>query len=263
MPHARVNGARLYYEERGEGTPILGIHGAGSAAVFWEEAADRLAEHGRAIVYDRRGSWRSERPDPYEVTSVREHADDALVLLHELDAVPAILIGRSYGGTIALDLALRHPESVLGVAALEAGPMGLSPAWDAWLENLAELLERTVAERGVGAVGEATLREVFGSWDELPMVWRDVFTSNGQALLAEIRGGERVIDSERLGELAVPALVVTAEDSPEAIRRGSEAVARAIPHARSVRVGGDHAIDPAGPEVLAFVAEIVSARAPA
>ena len=39
MPHELVNGVRLYYEDRGSGTPILGIHGAGSSAVFWEDAA--------------------------------------------------------------------------------------------------------------------------------------------------------------------------------------------------------------------------------
>jgi pimeloyl-ACP methyl ester carboxylesterase len=65
MPHASVNGVRLYYEERGTGTPILGLHGAGSSAVFWEDAAAGLSALGRVITYDRCGSNRSEPPDPY------------------------------------------------------------------------------------------------------------------------------------------------------------------------------------------------------
>ena len=253
-----VNEVSLYYEERGQGTPILGIHGAGSAAVFWEDAAERLADLGRVITYDRRGSWRSERPDPYETTSVREHADDALGLLQALEAEPALVVGRSYGGTIGLELALRHPESALGVAALEAGPMGLSTEADEWLESLASTLEQTVTGPGVEAVGETVLREVFGAWDELPAIWREVFTANGQALLAEIRGRERLSDNSGLGELEVPVLVVTADASPEPIQRGSEAIARAIPSAKSVRVGGDHAIDPASPEVRGFISEILA-----
>lgn len=258
MPDVTVNGVRLYYEERGSGTPIVGIHGGGSSAVFWEDAAERLARLGRAIVYDRRGSWRSERPEPYERTSVREHAEDALALLRALDAEPAVLVGRSYGGTIALELALRQPESVLGIALLEAGPMGLSNEYDAWFDALAATLEEAVAERGLEVAGEVVLREVFGAWEELPAIWREVFTANGQALLEEIRGGERLSDDLELRELAVPALVVTADASPDPIQRGSEALARAIPRARSVRVGGDHAIDPAGPEVLAFVSETLA-----
>jgi pimeloyl-ACP methyl ester carboxylesterase len=257
VPHASVNGVRLYYEERGSGTPIVGIHGGGSSAVFWETAAETLSEVGRVITYDRRGSNRSGRPEPYERTSVRDHADDALELMRALDAEPAILIGRSYGGTVALDLALRHPESALGIALLEAGTEGLSPEYDAWFESLAEKVEQAAGERGVDAVAEVVLRDVFGAWEELPDVWRDVFTANSPALLAEVRGGESV-DIASLDELRVPTLVATAEDSPEGIRLGSEALARAVPGARSVHVGGDHAIDPAGSEVLAFVSELVA-----
>lgn len=252
MPYASVNGVQLFYEERGRGTPILGIHGAGSSALVWEDAAEKLAELGRAVIYDRRGCTRSERPEPYDVTTVAEHADDALALLTVLDAGPAIVIGRSYGGTIALDLAIRHPEAVLGLALLEAGPIGLSPEYDAWFEELRARVEEAASERGIDAVGETLLRTVFGAWEELPEAFREIFTANGQALLAEIRGGEST-DLSRLAEIGVPTLVVTAEDSPAAFRLASEAVARALPHARSVVVGGGHAIDPAGPDVLAFV----------
>jgi esterase len=258
MPHVVANGVRFYYDEHGTGTPILGLHGGGSSAVFWEDAAERLCELGRVVIYDRRGSNRSERPERYDATSIGEQSEDALALMRALDAEPAVLIGRSYGATIALDLGLRHPESVLGVALLEAGTQGLSPEYDAWFASLAETIERTLAERGVDAVGEDVIRSVFGAWEELPAVWRDVFTANGQALLAEVRGGETT-DNAHLSELSVPALVVTADDSPEPIRLGSEALARALPQARHVRVGGDHAIDPAGPDVMAFVAEVLTA----
>jgi pimeloyl-ACP methyl ester carboxylesterase len=258
MPHVSVNGARLYYEERGSGTPILGIHGGGSSAVFWEDAAERLSKLGRTIVYDRRGSNRSERPEPYDVTSIREQADDALGLLGALDAEPAILIGRSYGGTVALELALRHPASVLGVALLEAGSRGLSREYDDWFDRMAQTAEQAAAERGAESVGEVVLREVFGAWEELPDVWRDVFGGNGPVLLAEIRGGETT-DNARLRELQAPALVVTADASPEPVRRGSLALEAALPQARTAHVGGDHAIDPAGPAVIEFVAEIVAA----
>jgi pimeloyl-ACP methyl ester carboxylesterase len=253
MPRASVNGVLLYYEELGSGTPIVGVHGAGSSATFWEDAGRKLAELGRVIIYDRRGSNRSERPDPYERTSVTEHADDLRELLRVLGAEPAVAIGRSYGGTVALDLALRHPDALLGLALLEAGPSGLSPEYDAWFASILARAEDVEPS----AVGEIVLREVFGAWEELPDAWRDVFTRNGPALLAELRGGETT-DTARLDELSVPALVVTADDSPDPIRLGSEALARALTQARHVRVGGGHAIDPAGPEVLQFVTEILA-----
>ena len=79
MSEIRVNGVSLYYEEHGAGEPILCIHGTGSSAALWVDAAAELATHGRAIVYDRRGFSRSERPEPY-VTDVHQHADDAAAL---------------------------------------------------------------------------------------------------------------------------------------------------------------------------------------
>ena len=98
MPEARVNGIRLHYEEHGSGTPILCIHGGGSSALMWADAVKELARLGRVIAYDRRGCTRSERPEPYERTSVAEQADDAAALLDALTAWPAVVIGRSYGG---------------------------------------------------------------------------------------------------------------------------------------------------------------------
>ena len=138
--------------------------------------------------------------------------------------------------------------------------MGLSPEYDHWFESVAAMLEQAVAERGADAVGEAVIREVFGAWEEMPEMYREVFAENGPALLAEVRGEERT-DNARFDELRVPTLVVTADDSPEPIRRGSEALARALPQARKAHVEGGHAIDPAGPDVLAFVAEVLTATA--
>jgi pimeloyl-ACP methyl ester carboxylesterase len=257
VPDVTVNGMRLYYEEYGAGAPILGIHGGGSSAIFWEDAARKLSQFGRVIIYDRRGCMRSERPEQYETTSVPVHTDDARELLRALDAEPAIAIGRSYGGTVALDLALRYPEAVRALVLLEAGSEGLSPEYDGWFDELARVVERAMGERGVDAVGEAVLREVFGAWEELPSPWRKVFTANGQALLAEVRGGER-IDLGRLAELRLPTLVVTADDSPVPLQRGSEALGRALPDARTARVAGGHAIDPAGADVLRFLEGVLA-----
>jgi pimeloyl-ACP methyl ester carboxylesterase len=259
VPDVTVNGVRLHYEERGTGAPILGVHGAGSSALLWHDAAEGLSALGRAIVYDRRGCSLSERPNPYEVTSVTEHAEDARELLRALDAEPAIMIGRSYGGTVALELALHQPESVRGLALLEAGPLGLAPEYDAWFDSLRTRLDELAATGRVDAVGETVVRDVFGAWEELPADVRKVFTENGPALVAEVRGGERLSDNEDLDLLDVPTLIVSAEDSPEPLQRANAALERALPRARAVRVPGGHAIDPAGPEVLAFVAEVLAA----
>ena len=117
MSKIRVNGASLYYEEHGAGEPIVCVHGTGSSAAVWGDAVEVLATRGRTIVYDRRGSSRSERPEPY-VTNVHEQADDAAALIDALAASKAIVIGRSYGADIVVDLALRYPDRVRALALL-------------------------------------------------------------------------------------------------------------------------------------------------
>lgn len=256
MPHARVTGADLYYEEHGAGQPVLCIHGTGSAGYAWTAAAEKLAALGRVIVYDRRGFTRSSRQDLPEVTAVREHTDDARALLEELDATPAVVIGRSYGGSVALDLALTYPEAVRALVLLEAVPFGLSAEFDEWAEDLTGKLEAVAVERGIAAVGEAMIREALGDWEGLPAELRELFTTNSAAILAETRGGELLVDREQLHGIDAPTLVVSAMDSPEIFRTVADALMGTIPGARAVRVEGGHLIDPADPVVLAFVSSI-------
>jgi pimeloyl-ACP methyl ester carboxylesterase len=258
-----INEVRLYYEERGHGAPILCVHGAGSSAVLWSDAARALARLGRVISYDRRGCTRSERPQPYDRTSVAEHADDAAALLDALDAAPAVVVGRSYGGTVALDLALRHPACVRALVVLEGdAPRELAPATAAWTDRLAGRLQEVAAEDGVDAVPEALLDEVLGAggWRSLPEELRRTLAGNGPAMLAELRG-EWWLDADAapLGALTQPTLLVAAAESRPELREPTDALARVLPNARVARVGGGHLIDPAAPEVVAFVEEVLAA----
>ncbi len=162
MPAAEVNGIRLYYEEHGEGAPIACIHAGGSTALMWADAVEELARLGRVIAYDRRGCTRSERPEPYEHTSVAEQADDAAALLDALAATPAVVIGRSYGGAVAIELALRYPDRVRALALLEGDALGLSPAGFEWTKTLADRLRAVAAQDGVDAVYEALIAARLG-----------------------------------------------------------------------------------------------------
>lgn len=259
-----VNGVRLHYEEHGRGAPILCIHGCGSSALVWSDAIGELARLARVIAYDRRGCARSERPEPYERTSVAEHADDAAALLGALEAAPAIVIGRSYGGTVATDLALRYRDRVRALALLEPdAPRELAPAAAEWVDAAAERL-REVAERaGVDAVGEALIGEVAGAdaWRSLPAELRQTFAQNGPAILAELRGKWWLqADAAALATVCQPVLVVAARDSPPTFREATAALADALPTARTALVGGDHLIDPASPEVIAFIEEVLDSR---
>ena len=250
MPEARVGGIRLYYEEHGDGVPILCLHGSGSSALMWAGAVEPLSRLGRVIRYDRRGHTRSERPEPFLSMSREQEADDAAALLGALDAKPAVLIGRSRGGEIALVLAHRHPEHVRALAVLESGLFSLDPEAKAWEGALNARVRAADPER----VGETMIEGALGagSWNALPAEMREMFTDNGPAMLAEIEGGGE-LDEPALSTIAQPVLLVSAADSAEAFRRVSDRLAALLPNAEELRVEGGHVIDPAHPAILRFV----------
>ena len=254
-----VNGVRLHCEERGAGPAILGIHGCSSSAMVWESAAATLAGLGRVITYDRRGCTRSERPEPYERVDVAVHADDAAALLDALDAAPAVVIGRSYGGEVATDLALRYPDRVRALVLLEGAPATLSPAAQRWNRAFAERMRAVAARAGADAVGEALIGEVAGAdtWRSLPGGLQRMFAHNGPAILAELAGVWRAAAAAAIAAIEQPVLLVGAADSLPEFRDPNDAMAAALPNARVVLVAGDHLIDPAEPSVLAFVEDVL------
>ncbi|MBG0564970.1 alpha/beta fold hydrolase [Actinoplanes aureus] len=260
MATVSVNGITLRCEEWGSGLPILGIHGIAGSARLWAGAVPELSARGRLILYDRRGCGRSERPVPYERTSIAEHADDAYALLHELDAVPAVLIGRSYGGEVALDLARRYPDAVIALILLEPALPTLSAPMRSWWRTVKH---RVNAAGSPDAAAECLIREVFGDggWDGLPRDVREVFRANGPAVLAEVNGEWTAPDARTFGGLNRPTLLISAADSPPPFRAADQALAGLLPRVRHEMVGGGHLVDPAGPQVLAFLDGVLRERA--
>jgi pimeloyl-ACP methyl ester carboxylesterase len=258
VPQVRVNGVSLYYEEHGAGTPILCIHGTSGSAAVWGDAATELATRGRAIVYDRRGCFRSERPEPY-VTNVHEHADDAAALIDALEAAPAIVIGRSYGGQTGVDLALRYADRVRALVLLEASLLSLSDGGLRWAEAIEDRVS-AAADVDVSTVAETFLRSVLGdaTWEGFPQQAKAMFTANGPAIVAELRGGFLEVGTKELRAIAQPTLLVAGKDSPPAFAEVTKIMADAIPGARIEWIEGGHLVSPAGPAVLRFVDEVLA-----
>jgi len=113
MSTAKVNGVDLYYELHGSDGPYLMlICGLGSHLAAWDpELIEALSRRTRLLLFDNRGSGRSEMPDAEY--SMAMFADDAAGLLDALNIERAHILGASMGGMIALEFGLRHPGRVI------------------------------------------------------------------------------------------------------------------------------------------------------
>jgi pimeloyl-ACP methyl ester carboxylesterase len=119
METASIDGAEIEYDVTGTGEPVLFIHGVLLGDTFRPMLAKPgVADRHRCITWHRRG-YAGSRPGP-GVDSVAEAAADARALLEHLDIARAHVVGHSYGGCVALQLALDAPERVRSLALVEA-----------------------------------------------------------------------------------------------------------------------------------------------
>jgi 3-oxoadipate enol-lactonase len=111
MPYAALNGIRIHYDTHGEGDPVLLISGLSAPSANWLFQVKGLAPHYRVITFDNRGAGESDLPEA-PVYPTAQMADDAAAVLEHLDIKRAHVVGHSMGGTIAMELAIRHPRRV-------------------------------------------------------------------------------------------------------------------------------------------------------
>lgn len=125
MKRASVPGGELEYEVRGDGEPVLLIHGSLIAASFLPVMDEDALDDFRLIRYHRRGYAGSTAAEGPPSTYIEQAAADAAALLEHLGVKRAHVVGHSYGGVIALQLALDTPEVAHSLVLLD--PAGQPP----------------------------------------------------------------------------------------------------------------------------------------
>jgi pimeloyl-ACP methyl ester carboxylesterase len=106
-----IDGALLHYIERGQGPPIMLIHGLGASTYTWRYAIDDLAREFRVVALDLLGFGHSQRVADADY-SLSGHARRVAVLMDRLGIGRATIVGHSLGGLVALHLAGGFPEKV-------------------------------------------------------------------------------------------------------------------------------------------------------
>ncbi|WP_196138090.1 alpha/beta fold hydrolase [Aliikangiella sp. G2MR2-5] len=124
--YVKVNGVRLYYEEYGEGEPLLLIHGNGQSISAFINQIDIFSKKYRVIALDSRGRGNSSINESEQLTYTLQ-AKDTKLFLDKIGIESAHIVGWSDGGIIGLILAMKYPEKVKSLVSMAANvfPEGL------------------------------------------------------------------------------------------------------------------------------------------
>ncbi|HEU5089402.1 MAG TPA: alpha/beta fold hydrolase [Roseiflexaceae bacterium] len=239
MPNLTLDNGTLFYEEAGQGPPMLLLHAGVCDSRMWRPQVAALAPDHRVVSCDLRGFGASPLPDgPFS------YADDVAVLVQALELAPAWCVAASFGGLVALDVALAYPHLLQGLVLFAPAVSGWPPG-----DDVAEFGRQEEALLDAGALQAAADLNA-QTWAVGPQRAPESVDAVLQAAVAEMQLATflqpqpagvslRELDPpawERLETIALPCLVVSgALDMPSFVALGEQVAAR-IPGAQRVVV---------------------------
>ncbi len=249
-----VGGADLAVEVRGEGAPMLFIHGFPFDRTMWRHQLAGLSRWKR-IALDLRGAGASSAPAAGY--SVARYADDIVAVLDALGLERTVVCGLSLGGYILFELLRRHSGRVRAAVFCNTKAAADSAEARRGRDEMAALAER----EGTGAVAERLLPQLLApaTFAAQPDVVAHVREMIGRTPLPGLVGALRALrdrpdSTPTLGGITVPTLVVAGADDQIAPADGMRAMAQAIP-------GAQFAVIPAAGHLAPLEQPLATSRA--
>ncbi|MGH8457608.1 MAG: alpha/beta fold hydrolase, partial [Stenotrophobium sp.] len=200
MPFVETEAVRFYYEETGEGTPLVFLHGLGASIQDWECQLPVFSRSFRCITVDLRGYGRSGRGTG--PLSVERFAADVWSVLGKLDAARYCLVGHSMGGAVALQLALDHPQALIKLVIANSVPTfkpeNLRQHFEIWYRLIVMSLMGPVRLARIGA------QRMFPDQDQVELREKNAARgarNSGKVYIESLRALTRWSVLDRLGEL--------------------------------------------------------------
>ena len=239
MPHATADdGARLHYEECGNGVPLVFVHEFAGDHRSWEPQLRHFSRRYRCLTYAARGYPPSDVPTEPERYDLFRAVDDLRAVLDAAEIDRAHVVGNSMGGFTALHLGLRHPERTRSLVASGCG-YGAHPDAEARFRAESEKVARAFETEGSAAMsewyGRGPARVQFENKDprghaEHVRVLAEHDPVGAAATMRGVQKSRPSLYSERdeLAALDVPALIV-AGDEDEGVLEADLMLKRTIP----------------------------------
>jgi 3-oxoadipate enol-lactonase len=264
MPTLRADDLDIYYEIHGDGPPVVNISGTGGDLRRLPPRLNPLTKHFTVLSFDQRGLGQTTGGRDGEWT-MADYADDAAALLGALGWDHAGVVGTSFGGMVALNLAIRHPPLVERLVLCCTSPGGTHPSYplhelpagtdDAAFALRMRLMDRRWDPDAAEPIpGLGGFYELFATEARRPLT---VEAALGLGRQLSARAGHDVVDA--LPSIGAPTLVCAGRYDDLAPLDNSQVLADRIPNSRLEVFGGGHLFmlqDPtAYPAIIEFLAD--------
>jgi pimeloyl-ACP methyl ester carboxylesterase len=230
--YVKVRGTRTFYDEIGEGRPLVCIHTAGACSLEYQYILPLYAAHGfHAYALDLPGHSRSYPVAWQQHRSIHAHAEFVHAFIETLGLVNPVVTGCSIGGDITLDYAAHHWREMAAGIAMEG--LGRSPTFPvpthlehpAWAPGWQDMMERAALE----SLARNTSEE-----KRLELRWQH---RNSQvAAVGDLEGWSQHDVLAQLPQVQCPMLVVRGEDDFWIPRELAEETAKALPKGEVVHL---------------------------
>ena len=242
--YSEPNGCRIHYVHRGEGKPILFMHGFPQFWFLWRHQLESLGDDHAVYAPDMRGYNLSDKPQEVEAYRMRNMLGDIKGLVEELGIAPFTLVGHDWGGIVSWAFALKYPELLERFVIIDSPPpftwnrdLRASPKQREAVNYMLELSKPSPGPEELVAANdfamlEAMLERIGGSdarlSDEERAAYHEAWSQPGA-----IQGGLNYYRAARMGEqvaaggvpeeyeakikamrLEVPTLVIWGERDP-------------------------------------------------
>lgn len=233
---------KIFYQDLGQGKPVVLIHGWPITSDSWEYQLNELPAHGlRVIAYDRRGFGKSDKPwGNYDYDTL---ASDLNALLEELDLHEVTLVGFSMGGGEVIRYLTNYGSSRIAKIALvssiipfilktDDNPEGVPQAqFDEFEEQLRDDRPKFLATFGKQFYGDSLLSPSVSS-QMLDWTQMMALTGSGKATLECLKAFSTTDFRSELSAVKIPALIIHGDDDKTVpIKTAGEQAARLLPDA--------------------------------
>ena len=227
MPYAPVNGINLYYEDTGQGFPLVWSHEFAGSCESWALQVQHFSRRYRVITYNARGYPPSDVPADPAAYSQDLAVEDLRGLLRHLSIQEAYIGGLSMGGGVALNFGLAHPGMARALIVAGAGTGATDPAqFREQTEEFARALEaggmEGLADYVKGPTRVQLLRKNPKAWEEFAGLFAAHSATGSAHTLRGVQGKRPTIYAleEQLRRLTLPTLIIAGDEDDPCIEPG-------------------------------------------